>query len=494
MPIHYPNSFLKLLLISFAFAILPLMLAFVNANMAFDVLTQKSQTTISNAVAATRASLVLQEQLHLMERSAKQYFVLGDAELLSNYTNSRTSFMLAAQQLTVLSQQPHQQMALKELQRKELALYAQINYQQIQQQMQSQQTQPSNQTSTLSNAHAMDFLEGFSTLTAHVDTIIQENNINIDQTSQQLALASAQAQSRFFWLSLILIPFALLVTGVTAVMLGRPIQRMDTAIKDLGKGEYQRAIAIDGPGDLKVLGQRLDWLRLELLQLKEQKQRFMQHISHELKTPLTAIREAAELLADGVGGSVSTQQQEIIDILRDNSLRLQKMIENLLTFTKLEAHKPLTLHQLVDIPSMVSAVLAAHALSIRNKNLHMTTHFSHSTLICDTDKLTLILDNLISNAVKYTPQDGAISIVSKSDKQWHTLAVKDNGPGLSEQDIAQLFDPFYQGKTLHQGLVSSSGLGLNIAKHLAESLGGTIDLIEAEVGAHFVVRLPKIGV
>ncbi|HEY0563156.1 MAG TPA: ATP-binding protein, partial [Methylophilus sp.] len=106
--------------------------------------------------------------------------------------------------------------------------------------------------------------------------------------------------------------------------------------------------------------------------------------------------------------------------------------------------------------------------------------------------LKLILDNLISNAVKYTGNDGTIAIASKSDKEWHTISVKDNGPGLSPQDTAQLFDPFYQGNTLHQGLVSSSGLGLHIAKQLAESLQGGIDLITAEVGAHFVLRLPTL--
>lgn len=474
MHIQYPNSFLKLLLTSFAFAILPLILAFINANIAFDQLTQKSQSTISNAVEATRASLVLQQQLHLMERSAKQYFVLGDEALLSNYDKARASFIVAAQQLNTISQHAHQPLALAELLSNESAMHQQI------------------QRAQQANTQQVDFLNGFNRLAAQVDSLIQANNSNIDQTSQQLVVESTQAQTRFFWLSLILIPFALVVTAVTAVMLGRPIQRMDTAIKDLGQGEYQRAIAIDGPGDLKVLGQRLDWLRLELLQLKEQKQRFMQHISHELKTPLTAIREAAELMADGVGGSLTKQQQEIMQILRDNSLRLQKMIENLLTFTKMETHKQVSLNSAVDIPRIVAQVLTSHALTIRNKHLAISTQFTTTTCTTDAEKLKLILDNLISNAVKYTGNDGTIAIASISDKEWHTISVKDNGPGLSPQDTAQLFDPFYQGNTLHQGLVSSSGLGLHIAKQLAESLQGGIDLITAEVGAHFVLRLPTL--
>ncbi len=112
--------------------------------------------------------------------------------------------------------------------------------------------------------------------------------------------------------------------------------------------------------------------------------------------------------------------------------------------------------------------------------------------LTDPQKLTLILDNLISNAVKYTPKHGSIEIMSQSEKHWYLIEVKDNGPGLSKPDSDKLFDPFYQGKTLHQGLVNSSGLGLNIAKDLAESMQGTITLVTSDVGAHFLLRLPKL--
>jgi len=474
MRIRYPTSFLKLLLFGFAFAILPLIVAFINANIAFNQSTKQSQSTITSAVQTTRASHILQEQLHLMERSARQYFVLHDEELLANYQQSRAVFVDALHTLGLFSPETSQNAKLSALSLFENQLHQQV--------MQAKQTPDTN----------LDFLDNYRTLSNQVEMVIQENNRVIDTASSLLEKQSTQAQKRFLMQSLVLIPLALIVAGIIAYLIGRPIQRMDAAIARLGKGDYQAPIAINGPGNLSILGQRLDWLRQELLNLKMQKQQFLQHISHELKTPLTAIREAAELLTDGVGGNLSKQQHEITLILKENSQRLQKMIENLLNFTKMEAGKLKLNTESTSISELIQAVLASHALSLRNKKIELRTDYSLEYIVADKQQLLTILDNLISNAIKFTPHQGHISLTCRQDKHWQLLEVIDNGPGLRDEDKAQLFDPFYQGKTLHQGLVSSSGLGLAVAKDLVEAHNGTIELLNTQIGAHFVVRLPKL--
>jgi two-component system, NtrC family, sensor histidine kinase GlrK len=474
MRIKYPKSFLKLLLLGFALAILPLMLAFINTNVALNQLSQKSQSTIDNAVKATRASMVLQQQLHLMERSSRQYFVLQDADLFKRYLSARMTFLDAVQTLKQLNMSAALQDKLLELETL------------------SNKTHNAIVNAQSNHTEETEFLNAFNQIAQQVDGIIQQNNQLIDSTSTQLAVESKQAQSRFFLQSLILIPLTFLVTAIIAYMLGRPIRRMDNAIKHLGHGDYQQAISIDGPGDLRILGQRLDWLRLALLNLKEQKQQFLQHISHELKTPLTAIREAAELLNDEVGGKLSVQQQEIITIMRDNSLRLQKMIEHLLNFTKMESEKNPVQITSIDVATFLTQLTDSHALSIRNKQLRINVQIALSTLMADESKLLIIMDNLISNAIKYTPLNGQITLSTKQDKHWQLIEVMDSGPGLSIADKARLFDPFYQGKATHQSLVNSSGLGLSIAKNLTEEHHGAIELVETETGAHFIVRLPKL--
>jgi len=474
MSIHYPGSFLKLLLIGFAFAIFPLLWAFTNANIAFDKLAEQSEITIYNAVKTTRAARTLQEQVYLMERSIRQYYVLQDDVLFRNYKQAGSKFDSAIVELQQLTTYPPQLEKIHSLRR---------------------QTQQLNQlisNSIGTQTTQLDFLDTFSQLTQQIEVIIEENNEAIDNTSSQLTLAAKKTQRTLFIQSLVLIPLALLVAGCIAFMLARPIRRMDKAIKELGEGRYDQEISIDGPGNLRLLGQRLDWLRAELKELNEQKQQFLRHISHELKTPLTAIREATELLNDGIGGTLTVQQAEITHILKDNTIRLQRMIENLLNYTKLESIQLKLNLQQISLVDLTAKVIGAHELSIRNKQLVIETIFNIDQVTADHEKLTIIMDNLISNAVRYSPELGHIKICAGEDRNRFIIEVIDNGPGLDKADQGKLFSPFYRSTHLHKSLISGSGLGLAITKDLVEAHNGSIELAPSNQGAHFIVTLPRI--
>lgn len=474
MRIHYPNSFLKLLLIGFAFAILPLLWAFSNANIAFDKLAKQSEITISNAVKTTRASRELQEQAHLMERSVRQYYVLQDDVLFKNYQQAASKFNSAIMQLLELTTSLPQQEKLFALQQ------------------QAQQLHQLIVGSKGTKTTLLDFPDTFSNLTKQIDVVIQENNQAIDNASSQLTLEAQKTQKNLFLQSLVLIPLALLVAGGITFMLARPIRLMDNAIRQLGEGFYDNKIVIDGPGNLRVLGRRLDWLRTELKELNEQKQQFLRHVSHELKTPLTAIREATELLNDGIGGTLSVQQAEITHILRENSIRLQKMIENLLNYSRLESSQAKLNLRPINLPNLINKVIQAHELTIRNKKLVIETIYNLSEITADDEKLTIILDNLISNAVQYTPMLGHIKILTGEQKNRVSIEVADDGLGLEKADQEKLFDPFYRGDTVRKSLINGSGLGLTIVKDLVETHGGSVELAPSLQGAHFIVHFPKM--
>jgi two-component system sensor histidine kinase GlrK len=114
--------------------------------------------------------------------------------------------------------------------------------------------------------------------------------------------------------------------------LSRPMRQLERAVLALGANRLDEPVRIDGPSDLRDLGRRLDWLRLRLQELDEDKSRFLRHISHELKTPLAALREGVALLEDGVAGALSADQKEIARILAHNTRTLQAQIEDLLRF------------------------------------------------------------------------------------------------------------------------------------------------------------------
>lgn len=472
MRISYPNSFLKLLLVGFTLAILPLLFAFGSATMHVDRLAEQSQNTLAQAVQATRTSRVLIEQLSLMERSARQYFVLQDRVLLDNYESAHDNFNTAIEVLANIPLGQDQRQALDKLAKDEASLHTTIMI----------------QTHALTSPESI--VSSFLELSDQAQKILAENNRLIDLESAALSDASRETQKLMLQQTLILIPVALIVALAITFLVAQPIRRMDKAIRRLGSGEYHEPISIEGPGDLRNLGERLDWLRQQLLELEQQKQRFLRHVSHELKTPLTAIREGSELLHDEVGGQLSPQQREIANILRESSLRLQKMIENLLSYTAMHFQTSSVVLEKLKVIDIVDNVLSNNALSINSKQIKIVSEYSPVELIADKEKLETIVDNLISNAVKYTPQGGSIKIWVKQEPGSGIIEIHDGGPGVMMADRERIFDPFYRGNGVYESLVSGSGLGLSIAKEYVGIHNGEISLLPSDDGAHFSVRLP----
>ena len=128
-----------------------------------------------------------------------------------------------------------------------------------------------------------------------------------------------------------------------ATLIARPIRQLDLAIRQMGSADFTHAIKVTGPQDLRYVGQRLEWLRGRLSELEQQQAQFLRHVSHELKTPLTAVREGAELLRDDVGGKLTPEQRDIVRIVRDNTLSLQQLIEDLLAYQQTRGDEPAAL-------------------------------------------------------------------------------------------------------------------------------------------------------
>lgn len=467
----YPDSFLKLLLLGFALTMLPLLFAFANAALFLDRLAEQSRKTVYETVEATRASRSLTEQLTVMERSTRQFLVLGDEALLQHARIAHQKFSATVKELEKLPLDPLQRQQLVELSGRERALFANVTGDNTQQQ---------------AEAIVTEFLD----LSELAQAILSANNQLIDRESSILAATAERAQHMLLWQTLPLLPVALLVVLIITYLLTRPIRLMDGAIKRLGRGEYSEPIAIDGPGDLRSLGERLDWLRVQLSDLDEQKKRFLCHVSHELKTPLTSIREGSELLAEGVGGALSPQQQEIAVILRENSLRLQKMIENLLDYTAVQFNKPVLNVGRVACKALIEEALSAYALTVDTKQIQILPALTEVTLEGDREKLLTVIDNLLSNAIKYTPKGGSIRITLGHDLDRVLLEVTDEGPGIAPADRTHLYEPFYRGSGSVDSRISGSGLGLSIAHEYVEAHGGEITLMPSDAGAHFRVTLP----
>ncbi len=273
--------------------------------------------------------------------------------------------------------------------------------------------------------------------------------------------------------------------------LGRPIRKIDAAISNIGHGRLDEPVDVQGPTDLQALGRQLEWLRVRLGEISEERNRFLRHMSHELKTPLANIREGTELMLEGAVGGLNDEQREVAGILRENSLRLQRLIENLLSFSEWQTRRGGLDVAELQLRPLVIAATETYQLPINAHHLQLDLQVDDITFSADRAKLKLILDNLISNAVKFTPDNGTITVRGRLDDSDVVIEVADTGPGIPAEERARIFEAFYQGATPHGGLVRGTGIGLSVVQEFVQAHGGTIEIVDGEFpGAHFRVRLP----
>ena len=473
MKLFRPKSILRLVLTGFSLVAFPLIIALVVATVSVDRLVTHGQQALVQSVLVTQASQSLVEAIKAMERNARQYQVLGDKVLFDVYAENHARFLDTVRALESLEPATSQRTVLKELSVAE------------------------NEVNTVLMTYPHDATEVVEVLPAFIDLGLMGQRILIDSQElissgvEQMQDASENVQRTLVIQAVALVPAALLLTLFFTFLISRPIRQIYRAINRLGDGQFSESAVISGPSDLVQLGERLDWLRDRLLELEQDKTRFLQHMSHELKTPLTTIREGTELLREKIVGELNPQQTEIAGILHDNSLKLQKLIEDLLDFSILQSRTAALMRSRVDLHTLIKEVLDSHKITILSRHLQLETSLQVVGLNGDREKLRTLVDNLVSNAIKYSPDNSCLKVQLSSDRKFAYIEVTDAGPGIPEADHERVFEAFFQGKPAAHGPVRGTGLGLAIAREYARAHGGDVSVVKSEhTGATLRVVLP----
>jgi two-component system sensor histidine kinase GlrK len=472
--VYYPRSFLKFILLGFLLVSLPLLYALVELIVSLDRLGTQSQQAVLQAAQAGRASRQLYEQATTLERLVRQQLILDDPQLIDDYGRLRQDFRQTSQQLMQLPLDRAQIAQLEKLAENESALFSLLKTPQ----------RPAGAAKTLA--------DGYAAMAEDAQAMLSATNRLTEREIEHLQQTAAEGSKTWGYLALAAGLIAMLLAITFAVLIARPIRQLDQAIRQMGSADFTHAIEVNGPQDMRYLGQRLEWLRSRLHELEEQQNRFLRHVSHELKTPLTAVREGAELLRDRVGGELSPEQREIVRIVRENTLSLQKLIEDLLNYHQTRSIEPQTLGP-VALVDVVRRVVREHKLAAFARLITVEAKLVPSMIVGDGEKIRAIVDNLLSNAIKYSPRSGTIAIELRPEGAQAVLDVVDNGPGISAADRPHIFESFYQGKTAPGGRIKGSGLGLAIAREYTLAHGGHIELIDrpdGRRGAHFRLSLP----
>lgn len=232
-----------------------------------------------------------------------------------------------------------------------------------------------------------------------------------------------------------------------------------------------------------------------LKELDKMKSDFVSNVSHELRTPLTSIKGSVDNMLDGITGPLSEKQMRYLTRIKSNADRLARLINDILDLSKIEAGKidlrPASLSLLSltqEVTESVRPVAAEKLIS-----LEVATPDPHITAWADRDKVTQVLMNLISNAVKFSPSHGKVTVaIQRNGDQWVQISVIDTGPGIAPEEAGKIFDKFYQIAHADKQKTRGTGLGLAISRSLVELHGGKI-WVETEVGkgSAFSFTLPS---
>ena len=338
---------------------------------------------------------------------------------------------------------------------------------------------------------------------AQLEPILQQFRLQQQQLTQQIWLMlekNLQAQQRFVvdsqqqlaWQTVALVFLTLLLVMWASGRITAPVRKLDKMIRAIGQQHQFPDEKLTGPRELTELGEQLRWLSSRLQQLEALRLILLRHASHELKTPLSSIREGCSLLSEQLVGPLNPQQLEVVGLLNGSADRLSVLTEQLLDYNRLlqqakpepDWHSP---------KQLLSECFNDHALSLQQRGQIIELHCPLDTIYTDATLFRRILDNLINNAQAYGSQNSPVWVKLYQQEHQLVLDVGNNGNPIPTALREKLFEPFQRGTTPRFDAVQGSGLGLSIVADCARLLGGhadIVDVIYADVCIR--VRLPLL--
>lgn len=272
----------------------------------------------------------------------------------------------------------------------------------------------------------------------------------------------------------------------------KPISLMNQTVMRYTKGEFSARVSVSGEDEVAQLGRSFNIMADELNGLEQARRNFVANVSHELRSPLTAMRGFLQAMLDGV--IEKEEYEKYIKVVLDENIRMTNMVNDLLDLAKIESGKePLNI-TIFDINELISRTVLTFEAVLDKKKIEIDVEFEPRLYVkADEQKITQVLHNLMHNAIKFTSEGGKITLTTRSDERLVFVTVSDTGCGMDAEDARRIFDRFYKAEKAHTpSNTSGTGLGLSIAKRIVDAHGQSIG-VESEKGkgSAFTVTLTK---
>lgn len=325
--------------------------------------------------------------------------------------------------------------------------------------------------------------------------IITSEVIEINGSVYVLILRKNMSEQEMIFKQTAFLAFiAIVFTGsviflIIADIIVKPITRITRATNEVIKGNYHVKVNYYGKDEIAKLNHSFNQMASQLAKTEEMRQQFISDISHEFQTPLTSIQGFAKILANE---NISEEQRKkYTDIIRFQSQRLSILSKNMLQLTLLDG-EDLTLEKTTySLIDQLNRVISTQNQEAKNKNIEIETVFPKKDLLiqADENQMEQVWINIINNAVKYTLEDGVVTIRVKRTSRDVEVYVEDTGVGMKEEATNHIFDRFYREDSSRT--IQGNGLGLSIAKRIVELHRGSIIVTsQVDVGSVFKITLP----
>jgi signal transduction histidine kinase len=292
-------------------------------------------------------------------------------------------------------------------------------------------------------------------------------------------------------------------TGLLGLVFSRsftkPIKELHKAAQELEKGNFAIQTSIHTSDELAQLSEALNRSALALskmeeerLQLDKAKSEFLSITSHELRTPITPLKAQLQMLQQEYFGKLTEKQKESLDIILRNAERLNKIIEDFLEISRIEAARLKFAFRKTDLRETIKETIGGMEGFAREKNITLvTTHNELPIIEIDPDRVSQVLRNLVHNAIKFSPPDSSIEIKAETKKDHILFSVSDHGVGITPEDQIRVFEPFYQVEGTLNRNYGGTGLGLTICRGIIEAQKGKIWVEgKSSVGSTFYFTVP----
>lgn len=307
--------------------------------------------------------------------------------------------------------------------------------------------------------------------------------------------AASDAAARAQRLSLLLAALASLLALLSALMLSRaivePLRRLVRGTEEVALGRFDHRLEPERGAEFALVASAFNGMTERLGALDRMKREFVSNVSHDLKSPLASLRESADVLLDGIAGPLTPQQRRVLTLQRESADRLGRMIAKLLELSRLEA-EPTVVRAPLDLSRLAHAAArqAEPVAGARGQRLRVQVSGA-VPIVGDEDALRSLLDNLLENALKFSPDASEIEVVVASDGEQATLQVCDRGPGVPEAERERIFERFQQTSAGRNVTARGVGLGLTICREIARAHDGCIRVDGRPGGGSvFEVKMP----